>query len=216
MLFLPGCEHYDDALASLLRAPRSPAARRASHALCRGSKCWKTALVPSGFQQINLVSYQPGVAHFTDPNLNGWGMTSMPDGSFCRGQHVHHRAGHVLRPLRPRAAADDHRAGVGGRVGGPGARAGRPPHRRRLQPDVGLRDLGRRQVRPGHPDLRFDRRHHQRLEPRRRSNPCDPHTGHLEARRHRLRLTPGWRSGRTARGRSMSCMRPTSSTTNWR
>jgi hypothetical protein len=32
-------------------------------------------LVPSGFQQINLVGYQPGMAHFTDPNLNGWGMT---------------------------------------------------------------------------------------------------------------------------------------------
>ena len=38
--------------------------------------------VPSGYQQINLVSYQPGIGHFTDANLNGWGMTSMPDGSF--------------------------------------------------------------------------------------------------------------------------------------
>jgi uncharacterized protein (TIGR03118 family) len=38
--------------------------------------------VPSGFQQTNLVSYQPGLGHFTDANLNGWGMTSMPDGSF--------------------------------------------------------------------------------------------------------------------------------------
>src|SRR6516165_7868196 len=38
--------------------------------------------VPSGYQQINLVSYQPGLGHFTDANLNGWGMTSMPDGSF--------------------------------------------------------------------------------------------------------------------------------------
>ena len=39
--------------------------------------------VPSGYQQINLVGYQPGMAHFTDPNLNGWGMTSLPNGSFC-------------------------------------------------------------------------------------------------------------------------------------
>src|SRR5216684_3281955 len=40
-------------------------------------------LVPSGYQQINLVGFQPGVAHFTDPNLNGWGMVGMPDGSFA-------------------------------------------------------------------------------------------------------------------------------------
>ncbi len=38
--------------------------------------------VPSGYQQINLVSYQPGLGHSTDPNLNGWGMASLPDGSF--------------------------------------------------------------------------------------------------------------------------------------
>ena len=36
----------------------------------------------SGYQQTNLVGYQPGIGHFTDPNLNGWGMASMPDGSF--------------------------------------------------------------------------------------------------------------------------------------
>jgi uncharacterized protein (TIGR03118 family) len=36
----------------------------------------------SGFQQTNLVGYQPPIAHFTDTNLNGWGMTSMPDGTF--------------------------------------------------------------------------------------------------------------------------------------
>jgi uncharacterized protein (TIGR03118 family) len=39
--------------------------------------------LPSGYQQINLVGYQPGMGHFTDPNLNGWGMVSMPDGSFA-------------------------------------------------------------------------------------------------------------------------------------
>ena len=36
----------------------------------------------SSYQQTNLVGYQPGLAHFTHPNLNGWGMASLPDGSF--------------------------------------------------------------------------------------------------------------------------------------
>jgi uncharacterized protein (TIGR03118 family) len=59
--------------------------------------------VPSGYQQINLVSYQPGLGHFTDPNLNGWGMTSLPDGSFCVANAFttglatfYDRSGHVL------------------------------------------------------------------------------------------------------------------------
>lgn len=40
-------------------------------------------LTPStGYVQTNLASIQPGTARFTDPNLNGWGMTSMPNGSF--------------------------------------------------------------------------------------------------------------------------------------
>jgi uncharacterized protein (TIGR03118 family) len=60
-------------------------------------------MVPSGFQQINLVGYQAGIAHFTDPNLNGWGMTSMPDGSFVVANAFttglatfYDRSGHVL------------------------------------------------------------------------------------------------------------------------
>jgi uncharacterized protein (TIGR03118 family) len=36
----------------------------------------------SGYQQTNLVGYEAGLARSTDPNLNGWGMVSMPDGSF--------------------------------------------------------------------------------------------------------------------------------------
>jgi uncharacterized protein (TIGR03118 family) len=59
--------------------------------------------VPSGFQQINLVGYQSGLGHFTDPNLNGWGMTSLPDGSFCVSNAFttglatfYDRSGHVL------------------------------------------------------------------------------------------------------------------------
>jgi uncharacterized protein (TIGR03118 family) len=57
----------------------------------------------SGYQQINLVSYQPGIGHFTDPNLNGWGMVGMPDGSFCVANPFstglatfYDRSGHVL------------------------------------------------------------------------------------------------------------------------
>ena len=60
-------------------------------------------VVPSGYQQINLVGYQPGLAHFTDTNLNGWGMASMPDGSFCTPNAFttglatfYDRSGHVL------------------------------------------------------------------------------------------------------------------------
>jgi uncharacterized protein (TIGR03118 family) len=59
--------------------------------------------VPSGYQQINLVGYQAGLGHFTDPNLNGWGMVSMPDGSFCVANTFstglatfYDRSGHVL------------------------------------------------------------------------------------------------------------------------
>jgi uncharacterized protein (TIGR03118 family) len=59
--------------------------------------------VPSGYQQTNLVGYQPGIAHFTDPNLNGWGMVGMPDGSFAVANAFttgkvtfYDRSGHVL------------------------------------------------------------------------------------------------------------------------
>jgi uncharacterized protein (TIGR03118 family) len=59
--------------------------------------------VPSGFQQTNLAGYQAGMAHFTDPNLNGWGMTSLPDGSFVVSNAFstglatfYDRSGHVL------------------------------------------------------------------------------------------------------------------------
>jgi len=37
----------------------------------------------SGYQQINLVGYQDGMASHTDPNLNGWGMDFAPGGPFC-------------------------------------------------------------------------------------------------------------------------------------
>src|SRR5207302_6870556 len=37
----------------------------------------------SGYQQINLVGYQPGMARYTDQRINGWGMAHAPDGPFC-------------------------------------------------------------------------------------------------------------------------------------
>jgi uncharacterized protein (TIGR03118 family) len=59
--------------------------------------------VPSGYQQINLVGYQASLGHHTDPNLNGWGMTSLPDGSFVVSNTFttglatfYDRSGHVL------------------------------------------------------------------------------------------------------------------------
>jgi uncharacterized protein (TIGR03118 family) len=36
----------------------------------------------SGYQQHNLVGFQPGMAHYTDPLLNGWGLAFDPDGPF--------------------------------------------------------------------------------------------------------------------------------------
>jgi uncharacterized protein (TIGR03118 family) len=60
-------------------------------------------MVPSGYQQTNLAGYQAGLAHFTDPNLNGWGMVSLPNGSFCVANPFstglatfYDRSGHVL------------------------------------------------------------------------------------------------------------------------
>ena len=58
------------------RRPR----RSATHRPCLEVLEDRTVL--SGYQQINLAGYQAGMAHFTDPNLNGWGMTSLPDGTF--------------------------------------------------------------------------------------------------------------------------------------
>src|SRR5215470_9245818 len=35
------------------------------------------------YHQVNLTGYQPGMGRFLDPKLNGWGMVSLADGSFC-------------------------------------------------------------------------------------------------------------------------------------
>jgi uncharacterized protein (TIGR03118 family) len=40
-------------------------------------------LLSAGYQQLNLVGFQPGMARYTDPNLNGWGLDFAPKGPFC-------------------------------------------------------------------------------------------------------------------------------------
>jgi uncharacterized protein (TIGR03118 family) len=40
------------------------------------------ALLSAGYQQMNLVGFQPGMAHYTDPQLNGWGLAFAPTGPF--------------------------------------------------------------------------------------------------------------------------------------
>jgi uncharacterized protein (TIGR03118 family) len=58
--------------------------------------------VPSGYQQLNLVGYQAGMAPHTDPNLNGWGMDFAPGGPFCVANNAtgvatfYDRSGQVL------------------------------------------------------------------------------------------------------------------------
>jgi uncharacterized protein (TIGR03118 family) len=61
---------------------RTPTARRAQASFRPRLEVLEARYLLSGYQQTNLVGYQSGVAHFTDSNLNGWGMTSLPDGSF--------------------------------------------------------------------------------------------------------------------------------------
>src|SRR6516162_4396491 len=66
------------------RRPRRPATHRPR------LEVLEDRTVPSGYQQINLVSNQPGVGHFTDSNLNGWGMASLPQavGNIPQGSFV--------------------------------------------------------------------------------------------------------------------------------
>jgi uncharacterized protein (TIGR03118 family) len=58
--------------------------------------------LPSGYQQLNLVGYQDGMAPNTDPNLNGWGMDFAPGGPFCVANNAtgvatfYDRSGQVL------------------------------------------------------------------------------------------------------------------------
>ncbi len=63
-------------------ARRTPASPRQRASFRPRPEALEDRCLLSGYQPINLVGYQAGIAHFTDPNLNGWGMASMPNGSF--------------------------------------------------------------------------------------------------------------------------------------
>jgi uncharacterized protein (TIGR03118 family) len=100
MMFSSWLRHFRSSLAPgrpQRQRPRRPATHRPS------LEALEDRLVLSGYQQTNLVGYKPGIAHFTDPNLNGWGMVAMPDGSFCVANAFttglatfYDRQGHVL------------------------------------------------------------------------------------------------------------------------
>ncbi len=67
----------------------APAPRRRTGASARrrprfrpGPEAIEDRCLLSGYQQTNLVGYQSGLAPFTDSNLNGWGMASLPNGTY--------------------------------------------------------------------------------------------------------------------------------------
>ena len=88
----------------------APEARRRSKqplangpASAHGWKGWKTAGFPAATSRSTWSATSPASAHSTDSNLNGWGMTSMPDGSFVVANAFttglatfYDRSGHVL------------------------------------------------------------------------------------------------------------------------
>jgi uncharacterized protein (TIGR03118 family) len=80
--------------------------------------------LPSGYQQINLVGYQDGMAPHTDPNLNGWGMDFAPGGPFCVADQIpgvatfYDRSGQVLPQVVTIPAAPGHPLGPVGRPTG--------------------------------------------------------------------------------------------------
>ena len=88
--------------ASAARRPTQTSRRQRSSFRPRPEALEDRALL-SGYQQTNLVGYKPGFAHFTDSNLNGWGLASMPDGRFVVANTFttglatfYSRSGHVL------------------------------------------------------------------------------------------------------------------------
>jgi uncharacterized protein (TIGR03118 family) len=112
----------------LTRRPRgAPAHRngaRARRSLVPRLETLEDRTVPSGYQQLNLVGFQEGMARQTDPNLNGWGMDFAPDGPFCvadtfRGVATFYdRSGHVLPQVVTIPAAPSHPLGLVGRPEG--------------------------------------------------------------------------------------------------
>jgi uncharacterized protein (TIGR03118 family) len=97
----------------------APAARRRTPTSPRQRACFRPRpealedrCLLSGYQQTNLVGYEAGLARFTDSNLNGWGMTSMPDGSFVVANTFttglatfYNSSGHVLQTIIVPASA---------------------------------------------------------------------------------------------------------------
>jgi uncharacterized protein (TIGR03118 family) len=71
-------------------------------------------LPSAGYSQVNLVGYQPGMARYTDLNLNGWGMDFAPKGPFCVANTstgvatFYDKTGHTVMPsvAIPAAAID--------------------------------------------------------------------------------------------------------------
>jgi uncharacterized protein (TIGR03118 family) len=93
----------------LLRRPTAPRRPKAHRTIAFPGRRFRPRIdlledrvVPSGYQQRNLVGYLPGMARHTDPNLNGWGMDYAPSGPFCVADTFHGVAtfydgrGHVL------------------------------------------------------------------------------------------------------------------------
>ena len=135
MLFsswLRNCESLSTRSARRTQASSRPRARFRPRTEAMEDRC-----LLSGYQQTNLVGYQSGIAQLQRLQLERLGHGFHAGRVFRCVQHVHHRAGHVLQQLRPRAPADDHHPGVGvaGHRSGARDRARRPPHRRRLQSD---------------------------------------------------------------------------------
>jgi len=67
---------WQRSLPARLRSKLAPASKRFVPRL----EVLEGRIVPSGYQQINLVGEVPGVAPHTDPNLDGWGMAAIPNG----------------------------------------------------------------------------------------------------------------------------------------
>ncbi len=170
--------------------------------------------LPSGFQQTNLVSFQPGLGHSTDPNLNGWGMTSLPNGTFVVANTFttglatfYDPSGHVLPQTIavPGSAAGSAALGLvpGGHPTGVVYNS---------TSDFVISENGK----SAPARLIFDSIDgtisgwNPAVDPNHAISYATPGSPAAQTR-----YTPGWRSGRTATD-TMCCTPPTSSTTIWR
>ena len=130
---LPGCE-TGNIRATARGAHKRPLANGPASA--RGRKRWKTAACSAATSKPIWSATSPALRTLTDPNLNGWGMASMPDGSFVVANTFttglatfYSSSGHVLpQTITVPGSASPVLDPASGS-------AGRPPHRRRLQSD---------------------------------------------------------------------------------